>query len=259
MKLLLIVLVCAAASCGGDPSEGGLFRHMRRNDGMPMTAGSAGEGGSPGAGSAGDIHLAGAAGAAGAQAGSGSLAGDGGSGSVGSGGEPQGGAPSAGQGGSSGEPAAGVPSGGQAGAAGAAGLPNGGDSGSAGAAGQPVAGQSGTGSGGSAFDYFQGCPAGNGLPGAPSWQPEWDGGSSASPEYIAGIPLHGQVQAACGIFNPAFPATDACLWVCRDAALCKQFPPDGSVHQTLDNQNAWGFRPYCDCSQSGNNCATAPH
>lgn len=246
MKLLLTMLLCALTACTQYAVDDTpiLFRDWPAGSaGVSSSAGASGSAGSPQSGSAG------------AQAGSGSLAGAGQGGSAGVAGEPQAGAPSAGAGqggtqaGSGGsEPTAGTSGdSGSAGLAGSAGNPAGG---SPGGQGGSSSGAAGTG----ATNYFQGCP-GNGTPGAPLWN--YLGGSMPSPDYLANIPLHGQVQADCGELSIHFAATDRCLFICRDPDLCGTYPPDNTHNQTVNNAKAWGS-PYCDCYQENNNCANAP-
>lgn len=232
MKLLLIALVCALAGCSLDTVDDTpiLLRH-RGGDRVDADAG------------AGQSSVAGAAGA---QAGSLAIGGAGQGGASGS--------TSAGSDGASAGSAGLVSTAGAAGASGSAGLagsagdPAGGaPGGQGGAAGSQEAGAAGA--AGSSIDYFQGCAA-------PLWIPL--SGLFPSAEYLASIPLNGQVQALCGAFFGQ-QQNDRCIWTCRDPALCGTTPPDGSESQSAASVAAWGYRPFCDCFDPNNNCANAPH
>jgi len=250
MKLLLIALVCALTGCSLDTVDDTpiLLRH-RGGDRVDQDAGAGTGGDAPDAGQV--------AGSGGAQAGSGSFGGTGQGGASGAAGSPQGGSPSAGSAGANAGSAGLAPTAGMAGASGSAGL--------AGSAGDPAGGAPGgqggaaeagaAGVAGSPIDYFQGCP-GNGTPGAPLWIPV--SGLFPPAEYTASIPLNGQVQAYCGVFS-GNPQYDRCIWTCHDQSLCGTTPPDGSANQSAANVAAWGYRPFCDCFDSNNNCANAPH
>jgi hypothetical protein len=226
MKLLLLALVCSLTGCSLDTVDDTpiLFRHH-------------------GGGQAGDADAgvteppAGAAGAAGTQAGASALGGAGAGVSGGGAGTPQGGAPSggAGQGGAPAGSGGLAPTAGEAGGGGLAGT-SGGQGGAAGVAGSPI-------------NYFAACGNAQGDPGAPLWEPL--SGSIPTDAYIAGLPLYGQVQANCGVFyDLGKDQNDRCVWICINAPLCHDYPPDGSVHSTMNNAKAW--QTGCDCTATDN-------